>query len=120
MPVCKIQSMDDGLPRRSMEPWDRLEWARLRWQALHEMPPTKRRAADALGMQENTYSAYERAPGTSKHTPLSYEAARQFADLFGVRWEWLLDGSGEPLVGHVDSSLIRCAAGCRAQQSYHL
>lgn len=53
-------------------------------------------AADSLGMQENTYSAYERPPGTSKHTALDHHRAIQFGRKFKINWVWILTGEGTP------------------------
>ena len=70
--------------------WERLKWARLRkW-------PTATEAAASLGVNVNTYRAYERQPLSSKHTPLDHVHAGHFAKRMGVRWEWLLLGQGEP------------------------
>lgn len=77
--------------RELREGHERLTWARKR--SLFE---TQRDAADSLGMNLNTYSAYEREPGKSKHTPLDHQAAIRFAKKFKVNWVWLLTGEGEP------------------------
>lgn len=47
-------------------------------------------------MQGHTYRAYERPDTASKHTPLTYENAFHFANVLGVRWQWLMNGEGEP------------------------
>jgi transcriptional regulator with XRE-family HTH domain len=47
-------------------------------------------------MKEGTYRCYERGPDTAKSIPLEYKHAKLFAREFKVRWEWLLDGLGEP------------------------
>lgn len=73
------------------EPWQRLRWARR--QSKFE---TAREAAASLGMNEATYSAYERRPDSSKHIALSHPKAVEFARKFKVRWEWLLAGKGAP------------------------
>jgi hypothetical protein len=70
---------------------ERLTWARRRSRF-----ETQRDAADSLGMNLNTYSAYERAPDKSKHTPLDHQAAIRFGKKFKVNWVWLLTGWGEP------------------------
>ena len=80
------------------EPWERLRWAR---QRLHA---SARAAAQALSLGENTYSAYEREPGSSKHSRLTAEKAMQFARKLKVRWEWLYDGSGEPWLTEAEES----------------
>lgn len=80
---------DDGW-RNLVGSWDRLKWSRLRkWE-------TAKDAAEALGVNVNTYRAYERQPHSSKHTPLDHVHAGHFAKRMGVRWEWLLQGQGEP------------------------
>jgi len=75
---------------RHLELWDRVKWARLqRYQSASA-------AAEALDMKEGTYSCYERGPDSAKFIRLDYEHAKLFAREFKVRWEWLLDGVGEP------------------------
>lgn len=77
--------------------WRHLDkpWARLRWARLQKFG-TGEDGATAVGMAGHTYRAYERSPNSSKHTPLTYEVAFHFANKFGIRWEWLMDGKGEP------------------------
>jgi hypothetical protein len=72
------------------EPWERLTWARRR------MDATKKAGGRRVGLDEHTYSAYERRPDSSKHTPLTYEKAVPFAAKFKVRWQWLLNNEGVP------------------------
>ncbi len=86
--------LDDWLTLR--EPHERLRWARLRWQTKKGAATTMKAAADSLGMKENTYSAYERDPGSSKHTPLNDQAAIKFGKKFKVNWSWLITGAGSP------------------------
>lgn len=76
--------------RKTVGSWDRLKWARKR------KFETSKDAAVALGINVNTYRAYERQPDSSKHTPLDHVHAGHFARRLGVRWEWLLMGEGEP------------------------
>lgn len=78
------------------EPWERVRWARLYWQRKAGSAETMKAAAESLGMQENTYSAYEREPGTSKHTALDHQRAIQFGDKFKVNWVWILTGKETP------------------------
>jgi transcriptional regulator with XRE-family HTH domain len=59
-------------------------------------------AAESMGMKPGTYNAYERPPTSSKHTKLDHQRAAQFARKFGVRYEWLLEGRGEPMPGPKD------------------
>jgi len=75
---------------KNLEVWERVKWARAR----HYRSAAA--AADATGMKEGTYRCYERGPGAAKFIPLEYKHAREFARVFKVRWEWLLDGLGEP------------------------
>jgi transcriptional regulator with XRE-family HTH domain len=75
-----------------LELWDRVKWARSRrFRSATE-------AAAALGMKDGTYRCYERGPGSAKFITLDYKHAQVFARLFKVRWEWLLDGVGRPLL----------------------
>ena len=75
---------------RNLELWDRVKWARSR------RFESAAAAAAALGMKEGTYRCYERGPESAKFIPLEYKHAKVFAREFKVRWEWLLDGIGEP------------------------
>jgi len=75
---------------RNLELWDRVKWSRKR---VFESAAA---AAEALGMKEGTYRCYERGPDSAKFIQLDYKHARPFAQAFKVRWEWLLDGTGEP------------------------
>jgi transcriptional regulator with XRE-family HTH domain len=75
---------------RGLELWERVKWARARkFKSAAE-------AAGALDMLEGTYRCYERGPDSAKYIKLDYKYARRFANLFNVRWEWLLDDVGEP------------------------
>jgi hypothetical protein len=76
--------------------WERVRWARQWWQEKSGRPKTARGAATALHMDENTYSAYERRPSSSKSTGISIERARQFGEKFGVNWVWIASGEGTP------------------------
>ena len=78
--------------------WADLEYPheRLRWARLNAGFPTMKAAADSLGMQENTYSAYEREPGTSKWTDMDHQRAIEFGRKFKVSWTWLLVREGTP------------------------
>jgi len=71
-------------------------WERVRWARKHAGFETARAAATSMAMQENTYSAYERNPTSSKHTNLDMQSARRFATKFRVRWQWLLAAEGTP------------------------
>ncbi len=75
---------------RHLEMWERVKWARSR------RYDSATAAAQALGMKDGTYRCYERGPDSAKFIKLDYEHAKRFAREFKVRWEWLLDGLGEP------------------------
>jgi len=81
---------------KNLELWERVKWARAR----HF--PSATAAAKAVGMLDGTYRCYERGPGSAKFIPLEYKHAREFAQTFKVRWEWLLDGLGEPWLNDSD------------------
>ncbi|MGH1574332.1 hypothetical protein ACRAWG_31385 [Methylobacterium sp. P31] len=83
--------------RNAAHPWERLTWARKHWQAQTEtLETTAKQAAEALGLKEGTYRAYERAPGTSKSIALNHQDAIRFARKFKVSWQWLIAGEGTP------------------------
>jgi len=82
---------------KNLELWERVKWARSR------RFDSAIAAAEALGMQPGTYRCYERGPGSAKFIRLGYEHARPFAREFKVRWEWLLDGLGEPWLTMADA-----------------
>jgi transcriptional regulator with XRE-family HTH domain len=82
---------------KNLEPWDRVKWARSRRYA------SAGAAAEAVGMQAGTYRCYERGPDSAKFIALEYNHAKAFAQEFKVRWEWLLDGLGEPWLTEEDS-----------------
>lgn len=94
--VGKIGGMDDSAWLGLDDAWERVRWARLHWQRKTGSSATARAAAESLGMSENTYSAYERAPGASKHTPLDHQRAVEFARKFKINWVWLLTGEETP------------------------
>jgi hypothetical protein len=80
------------------ESWDRLKWARKHWQNAIGGATSAKAAADSLGLKENTYSAYERAPGNGdkKHTPLTHQRAIEFGQKFRINWVWILTGQETP------------------------
>jgi len=80
---------------RNLELWERVKWARAK------RFDSAAAAAETLGMKEGTYRCYERGPDSAKFIPLDYKHARNFAREFKVRWEWLLDGIGEPWLTRV-------------------
>ena len=91
------------------EPWERLKWAR-----RHAGFDTATSAAESLGVKKDTYTAYEREPGKSKHTSLDHQRAIQFARKFRVSWEWLLLGEGSPfdkLSSAAQERVLRAMAG---------
>ncbi len=75
---------------RDLESWERVKWAR------SQRYESATAAAAALGMLQGTYRCYERGPDSAKFMRLDYRHARLFAREFKVRWEWLLEGDGEP------------------------
>lgn len=85
-------------PFRMSDEWRDLREGhqRLTWARKQSRFETMKDAADSLGMNVNTYSAYEREPGKSKHTPLDHQAAIRFGKKFRINWVWLLTGQGEP------------------------
>jgi transcriptional regulator with XRE-family HTH domain len=82
---------------KNLEAWDRVKWARSRRFA------SAGAAAQAVGMQPGTYRCYERGPDSAKFISLEYNHAKEFAREFKVRWEWLLDGLGEPWLTEDDA-----------------
>lgn len=72
------------------------DWERVLWARAHAGFATARAAAESLGLAENTYSAYERPPGSSKSTRLRDQRAIQFGRKFKTSWRWLLLGEGSP------------------------
>jgi transcriptional regulator with XRE-family HTH domain len=82
--------MSDKSWRGLEEAWERVKWAR----SQHYESGVA--AAEAMGMKDGTYRGYERGPDASKFMRLDYFYARQFGRAFKVRWEWLLEGTGEP------------------------
>jgi transcriptional regulator with XRE-family HTH domain len=90
---------------RNLELWERVKWAR----ALRFESATA--AAAALGIKEGTYRCYERGPESAKFIPLEYKHARRFAKEFKVRWEWLLDGTGEPWLTKPSDDELEPASG---------
>jgi len=78
------------------EPFERLRWARISWQLKKGIKPDAGAAGESMGIKPNTYRAYERAPDASKHIALDHQHAIQFGRKFGVSWQWLLTGEGEP------------------------
>ena len=78
-------------------PWDRLRWARLRWQKKGgAINPSATQAALVLGIEPGTYRTYERPPGASKHAAYDHQLAIRFGRRFKVSWPWLLTGDGSP------------------------
>ncbi len=82
---------------KNLELWERVKWARSR------RFRSAMAASEALGMQAGTYRCYERGPDSAKYIRLDYEHAKHFAREFKVRWEWLLDGLGEPWLTKSDA-----------------
>jgi hypothetical protein len=83
--------------RRLDAPWQRLIWARKRWQnETNAVAANAEHAAASLGMKPNTYRAYERPPTSSKAINLNHQTAIRFGRKFKVNWVWLLLGEGSP------------------------
>lgn len=76
--------------------WDRLRWARTRWQEKAGIGSSAVAAAESLGIKPGTYRGYERRPGSSKAIALTDQTAPPLAKKFGVSWIWLLTGEGSP------------------------
>jgi transcriptional regulator with XRE-family HTH domain len=88
---------------KNLELWDRVKWARSRhFNSAGAF-------AASIGMQAGTYRCYERGPDSAKYIPLEYNHARKFAREFRVRWEWLLDGIGEPWLTKADAEKGKAA-----------
>lgn len=87
----KIARMLDTEWATLTEPHQRLKWARLRAKFS-----TQKAGADALQMEEGTYSQYERAPGTSRWATLNHQLAIAAGRKYKVSWTWLLVGEGTP------------------------
>ena len=93
--IGNVSRMDARL-ETLREPWERVMWARMRWQEKAGIRPNATAAAESLGMKQHTYKAYERPETASKHTDLDHTRAVQFGRKFGVSWRWLLSGEGSP------------------------
>lgn len=90
VPLSNVNPMDDQW-RRCEGTWDRLRWARINAGFDKAVD-----AAKSLGLKPDTYRAYEREPGRSKHTALDHQRAMAFAKKFKVSWTWLLLAEGSP------------------------
>lgn len=97
---------------KNLELWDRVKWARSRRYG------SAGAAAEALGMLAGTYRCYERGPGSAKYIRLDYDHAKLFAREFKVRWEWLLDGLGEPWLTKAGESEAEAPNHLRAWREY--
>lgn len=93
---CNVFRMAERDWRALEGQWERLRWARQRWQNTGAVKPTAEHAAESLGIKPGTYRAYERGPDTSKHTPFGHQEAMLFGRKFKVSWTWLLLGQGSP------------------------
>lgn len=78
------------------EPHERLRWARMQYQEKQGISPNAGAVASSFGLGEHAYRAYERKPDASKNTALTHQRAIQFGRKFGVNWEWLMTGKGDP------------------------
>jgi hypothetical protein len=77
-------------------PWQRLRWARHRWQRGLGISPNAAAAAESLGIEPHTYRSFEGPEDRSKFTPLNHQRAIEFGRKFKVSWVWLLTGEGAP------------------------
>jgi hypothetical protein len=77
-------------------PWQRLRWARHRWQRSLGVAPNAAAAAESLGIEPHTYRAFEGPEDRSKFTPINHQRAIEFGRKFKVSWAWLLTGEGSP------------------------
>jgi SOS-response transcriptional repressor LexA len=68
-------------------PGERLQWARRQ----HGKFSTAREAVMELGWVESTYFCHENGQRIPRR-----QTAKKYARAYGVRWEWLLEGEGEP------------------------
>ncbi|MER9720985.1 MULTISPECIES: helix-turn-helix transcriptional regulator [unclassified Mesorhizobium] len=68
--------------------------ARLAWARTQAGIHTVSGGAEALKVPPGTYAGHE-----SGNRAFDYEVARLYAAGYGVRWEWLLSGEGDPLGG---------------------
>jgi phage repressor protein C with HTH and peptisase S24 domain len=71
-------------------PAARLQWARRQ----HGRYKTASDAARAFGWPQSTYLGHE----NGDRNP-SREAAKKYAKAYKVRWEWILEGEGQPYAG---------------------
>ena len=83
-------------PADMSEGWQRLRWARHRWQTKAGIKPSAQAAAESLGLNPHTYRTYEGPPDRSRYSPLTHQLAIRFGRKFGVSWQWLLTGEGDP------------------------
>ncbi len=75
--------------------WERVRWARLQWQQRTGMEDTARAAAEALGVNEDTYTSWERPPRSRKEY-LDVAIARKLGSKFKVNWVWLTGAEASP------------------------
>jgi transcriptional regulator with XRE-family HTH domain len=76
--------------------------ARLRWaRQQHGQYPTPTDAAKAFGWTVSTYLGHE----NGDRNP-SRDAAKRYARAYRVRWEWLLEGEGNPTTGKSAGRLV--------------
>lgn len=98
--ACRLpaRSILSVISRRMETSWTQAEesWERLKWARLHAGFTTATAAAESLGLRKDTYTAYERAPGSSKHTQLDHQMAIKAGRKYRVSWTWLLVGDGTP------------------------
>ena len=106
--VIRMREDDDKSWENLREGWQRVRWARERWQRRTKGAVGKAsEAAESLGMKPGTYRTYERDREISKGSTLTVSTAERFARLFGVSDIWLLTGRGSPFKGSAGSHLMR-------------
>lgn len=89
---------------------DRLKWAREQHgKFVGRGGPTE--AANAFGWPVSTYLGHENGdrPGARLST------IKRYAKAYGVRWEWLLEGSGQPLARPRGTMPVRGYVGAGAE-----
>jgi len=74
---------------------------RLRWARIDKGYETAAAAADAHGWSRNTYASNENG-----NAPFSYRRAKEYAQAFGVRPEWLYDAAG-PMRPIAEAGFVR-------------
>lgn len=115
--VIRMRENDDGSWKNLTEGWQRVRWARERWQRRTQGEIGKAsEAAESLDMKAGTYRAYERPPDASKSSALTVDMAKSFARLFGVDLYWLLTGEGAPFKAEPDAKVALAVRAFEAME----